>query len=271
VPFNESKWKSLFVKILLKLFVSKIRKTSKSASVDGQNGTKKRLFDMNSKSNAPIDREYLIADLAHALRSPLGVIFNHVEPLLLGLDGDLTDVVKKDVQVIADGAYAVSAAVGKLLAWIEIEAARLTQTPITIAPLIQQVIYETHASAERAGIQVISSIADKTIQVSADERALYQIVSALLTYFIENGAGTRLNVVLSTDDEAVSIRFSCDGEAIPVASSSSRKNNASIDLLMSSILMERMGGFLVMDTDADSREAFSLVFPLNSKATDSIS
>lgn len=217
-------------------------------------------FRMNDESDLTLDRQSLLATLDHSLRSPLNSIFHHSELLLMGLEGEISEAVRADVQTIADEANALNSVLQRLLKWVQLAASGLTRERINIARPIRAAIGDAQSDIDRTGKQVISNVADQDIQVVVDEKALYHIVLGLLFHFIENGGSPLINVTLQVEDRSVLLIVSND--PITTDSSKPRIGDRTIaDLLLSSIVVEQMGGQLVLSQSSGGGHVIRLFFP----------
>jgi signal transduction histidine kinase len=225
---------------------------------------------MNDKSDLTLDRQGLLAILDHSLRSPLNSIFHHSELLLMGLEGEISEAVRADVQTIADEAQALNTVVQRLLIWVQLEASVLTQERINIAHPIRTAIGDSQSEIDRAGKQITSNVGDKDFRVLAYEKALYQIVLALLFHFIENGESQRIYVTLQAENGSVSLNVSDDRVTGPDSPKPRFGSRTSADLLLSSILVEQMGGQLIMSQPSSGKYAIGLLFPRITESDDSI-
>ena len=214
---------------------------------------------MTIESDASLDRKNLLAQLDHSLWSPLNAIYHYSESLLLGMDGDLSDTARVNVQMIFDKAQSLHTALKKLLAWLPFEAVGLIPAAINITYVLNQAM--SMASINFAGGQIhINQDANLDIQVIADEKILYQIISTLLSYLVKDGVTSTINVELHLLDRSVEVNFSAVLEAGTDVPASHFNHQASADLLMSSIFVERMGGQLLLKPPSEG-EGFRLVFP----------
>ena len=122
---------------------------------------------MTIESGASLDRKNLLAQLDHSLWSPLNAIYHYSESMLLGMDGDLSETARVNVQTIFDKAQSLHTALKKLLAWLPFEAVGLIPASINIAYVLNQAI--SMASMNFAGGQIhMSQDANLDIQVIAD-------------------------------------------------------------------------------------------------------
>lgn len=224
---------------------------------------------MNGQSNVTLDRQKLLAKLDHSLRSPLNSIFHHTELLLMGLEGDLGDVVRADIQTISDEAHALNGVVQQLLLWMELAAAGLTREHINFARPIRAAIRDLQAVIDRAGKQIISDVIDQDIQILADEKAIYQIVTGLLVHVIETSESPGIKITLQAENQLASLKVSTDQATSAASPKPEFASRVITDLLLSSLLVEQMGGQLSSEASGSSY-AIGLVFPHAAKAADSI-
>jgi len=223
---------------------------------------------MKNESNLPLDHQNLLAMLDHSLRSPLNSIFHHSELLLMGLEGDISEAVRADAQTISDEAHALNSVIQRLLTWVELEASGLTRARINIARLTRAAIGDIQSEIMRSGKQLINHFPDQDIEVLADEKALYQIILGLLYHFIEGGESPHINVTLQAENN--SVLLSIDNDRTSTTNKPQLGGRTIADLLLSSILVEQMGGQFIISQPSGSDQVISLHFPRIMDAVDSI-
>jgi len=227
-------------------------------------------FRMKDDSNQTLERQRLLEMLDHSLRSPMNAILHHSELVLMGIEGEISEAVRADVQTIADEAQALNAVLQRLSMWVQLEASGLSRERINITRLIRTALGTAQSEVDRAGKRFISNIADQDIQVLANEQALYQIVTRLLVDLIETGESPRINVTLRAENSSVSLSIGSDGVSTTDSSKARLGDQMVADLLLSSILIEQMGGQLITSGTSGSNQVIRLLFPRLMETVDSI-
>lgn len=235
-----------------------------------EQGAESPQLHMKNKFDLPLDRPSLLAALDHSLRSPLNSIFHHSELLLMGLEGDISEAVRADVQTIADEAQALNSVLQRLLLWVQLEASGPARSRVNIARLTRTAIREAQSAIDRAGKQLVSNIVDQVILVLADEKVLYQIVLSLLLHSAEDRESPHIAVTLQSENDSVLLIIG-NGPMTAANTPKAKLGGGTIaDLLLSSVLVEQMGGQLTISQSSASNQAIGLHFPRITEAVDSI-
>src|SRR5215471_5785838 len=95
---------------------------------------------MTDDSNQTPERKRLLEMLDHSLRSPMNAILHHSELILMGIEGEISEAVRADVQTIADEAQALTDVLQRLLMWVQLQASGLARERINITGLIRTAI-----------------------------------------------------------------------------------------------------------------------------------
>ena len=215
---------------------------------------------MPNQSTLWPDSETLLNALDHSIRSPLNAIYHHTELLLMGLDGDLSETVKADLQIVADEAHKLNEVLAQLLRWLPFQMPEIVQLPINIARLMQQVVRELSIDLEHNVSQRLDEVVEQNVQVVANEEMLQQVFKVLLSYFMGQREYPDATVLFQVNGGSVEIGFSASIPADANGSLSKLDGSTSVDLLMSTILVERMQGQWIMNS-SESGNSLKLIFP----------
>ena len=119
-----------------------------------------------------------LARMSHELRTPLNSIIGFADVLLMGLDGDLTERMIEDLQLIRSGGYHLRDIIGDILDMSKIEAGRLEL--IYEAFDVRRVAAELMATAaplaDQKGLDLRLEIADGIAPLTADRTRIRQVL-----------------------------------------------------------------------------------------------
>ena len=227
-----------------------------------QLATVERLRELDNMKSA------FLANMSHELRTPLNSILGFTQVILEGLDGDLTDLMVSDLELIEKNGKHLLNLINDILDMAKIEAGRLTLSPepMSVYDLMDEVIITSAALARERGLTVnLAADPSADWMVMADSVRMRQIFINLIgnsIKFTERGGITvelqRFPHSPVTESEAVQIRIRDTGIGIPpekleeifeafsqVDSSTTRKTGGTgLGLPISRRLVEMHGGRL---------------------------
>ncbi len=103
-----------------------------------------------------------LATISHELRTPLTSVIGFSEMLLDGVAGDLTDAQREYVQTILDRGEELLRLITQLLelSRMEVGTVQLDLAPHDLGPLVDRALETLRPEATRAGIEMVSEVAD---------------------------------------------------------------------------------------------------------------
>lgn len=119
-----------------------------------------------------------LARMSHELRTPLNSIIGFADVLLMGLDGDLTERMIEDLQLIRGSGYHLRDIIGDILDMSRIEAGRLELTYETfdMRRTATELMATAAPLAEQKGLALRLDIDERIGLVSADRTRLRQVL-----------------------------------------------------------------------------------------------
>lgn len=147
-----------------------------------------------------------LASMSHELRTPLNSIIGFADVLLEGLDGELTDRMAEDVQLIRDSGQYLRELIGDILDMSKIEAGkmRLRYELIGIAGLVEEIMANARTLAlsyKKEHLALSADVASEVTSVYADRTRLKQVLYNLLS-----------NAIKFTEEGGVKIMMRYEGE-----------------------------------------------------------
>lgn len=158
-----------------------------------------------------------LARMSHELRTPLNSIIGFADVLLMGLDGELTDRMIEDLQLIRSSGYHLRDIIGDILDMSKIEAGRLELTYETFD--VRRVAAELMATAsplaEQKGLNLELSIDDDVSVVSADRTRVRQVLWNIVGNAIKYTDHGDVRVSVQRDNGQVVFTVRDTGVGIP--------------------------------------------------------
>ena len=123
-----------------------------------------------------------LARMSHELRTPLNSIIGFADVLLMGLDGNLTERMLEDVQLIRNNGYHLRDIINDILDMAKIEANRLEIIfePFDIQRVAGEVMAMAAPLAEQKGLQLHLDIPDDIDPLVADRTRVRQVLWNLI-------------------------------------------------------------------------------------------
>lgn len=158
-----------------------------------------------------------LARMSHELRTPLNSIIGFADVLLMGLDGELTERMVEDLQLIRSSGYHLRDIIGDILDMSKIEAGRLELTYETFD--VRRVAAELMATAaplaEQKGLNLDLTIADDVSVISADRTRVRQVLWNIVGNAIKFTEHGDVRVAVQRDNGEVVFVVSDTGVGIP--------------------------------------------------------
>ena len=123
-----------------------------------------------------------LARMSHELRTPLNAIIGFADVLLMGLDGDLTERMVDDLQLIRSSGYHLRDIIGDILDMSKIEAGRLELVvePFDVERIAGELMATTAPLAEQKGLSLTLDIARDVGLLVADRTRVRQVLWNLI-------------------------------------------------------------------------------------------
>src|SRR5581483_5555428 len=160
-----------------------------------------------------VERQNMIGDIAHELRTPLSVIQSNLEAMLDGVlpttSEELSSLHQETLllnRLITDLRTLSLAEAGQL---------HLDKRPIDLDPLVRQAVDRMRLRAEEKNIVLETHIAGELPQVQADPERLMQVITNLVDNALRyNPAGTHVTVSACAEESNVQISIRDNGTGI---------------------------------------------------------
>jgi signal transduction histidine kinase len=119
-----------------------------------------------------------LARMSHELRTPLNSIIGFADVLLMGLDGDLTERMVEDMQLIRSSGYHLRDIIGDILDMSKIEAGRLelTYERFDVRRVAAELMATAASLAEQKGLALRLNIDQDVGPVAADRTRVRQVL-----------------------------------------------------------------------------------------------
>ncbi|MCA9948626.1 MAG: HAMP domain-containing histidine kinase, partial [Anaerolineales bacterium] len=119
-----------------------------------------------------------LASMSHELRTPLNSIIGFADVLLSGIDGELSDRMEEDINLIRTSGYHLRDLIGDILDMSKIEAGRveLQYETVNVQKLFEDVVNSARISADKKEIALEYHLEDDIDTIVADRTCLRQIL-----------------------------------------------------------------------------------------------
>jgi signal transduction histidine kinase len=216
-----------------------------------------------------LERKFLMS-VSHELRTPLTAIRGHVEALREGLAQD-PDARAASLDVIAAEADRLERLVGDVLDLAKLGAHRFTllREEVDMARLLDRAYVTFGEEARRRENDYRCQISDRAVIVTDGDRVLQIISNLLSNAFRWTPDGGQVDLSLSQDNGAVSVRVSDSGPGIgpdererifrPFWSRDGR--GTGLGLAIASELAVALGGHIDLTSEPGHGSRFELVLP----------
>ncbi len=123
-----------------------------------------------------------LARMSHELRTPLNSIIGFADVLLMGLDGDLTERMVEDLQLIRSSGYHLRDIIGDILDMSKIEAGRLELVfeSFDVQRIAAELMATAAPLAEQKGLKLSLDIASDVGALLADRTRIRQVLWNML-------------------------------------------------------------------------------------------
>ncbi|MHB0866470.1 MAG: GAF domain-containing protein [Thermoleophilia bacterium] len=217
-----------------------------------------------------------LANMSHELRTPLNSIIGFSKLILDGLDGEIGDEQRHDLEIVHDNGHELLRLIDDLLNLAKIEAGRVTlfREPVVCGDLVRDVVTSLSAAAAEKGLSLGVDLPDDIRMIEADIGKLRQILVNLVGNAIKfTEAGTITVAIEQTPSDTVfSVRDSGPGlspgetEMIfdrfhQVQPGMAERGGVGLGLTISKRFVEMHGGKMWVESEAGVGSTFRFSIP----------
>jgi len=224
---------------------------------------------MATQQGRGLNRQQLMAELDHAVRSPLSSIFNRTDLILAGLEGDISEDVQRDVEIIATEAQRLYETLERLLQLTQVEVFPPERQPINIRLAVEEAVRKVQSQVEHEGRQLVVSVSDALPTVLAHALSIQQLVQLLLLVTIRGSTDAVVRLQVSIDTSAIAVHIgagevSANEDKVTIANLSREfvEGSISVDLLLGSLLAEQNGGELWATHGSEDHTILHFTIPI---------
>lgn len=224
-----------------------------------------------------------LARMSHELRTPLNSIIGFADVLLMGLDGDLTERMIEDLQLIRSSGYHLRDIIGDILDMSKIEAGRLELTYETfdMRRAATELMATAAPLAEQKGLTLRLDLDERVGLLTADRTRIRQVLWNIVgnaIKFTDHGG-----ITVSIRPENGDVLFSVTDSGIGIARESlprifdhfsqidaGRRESISgtgLGLSISKSLVELHGGRIWVESEAGRGSTFRFTIPVREELT----
>jgi signal transduction histidine kinase len=144
-----------------------------------------------------------LANMSHELRTPLNSIIGYTDVLLLGVDGDLNEEMRKDMEAIQDNSNHLLRLINDVLDLAKIEAGRMTfeLSEVDIEELYHETIKANSGLLINKNLQMKTDVQSGLPKIVADKIRLSQVVTNLVS-----------NAIKFTEEGTITLRAMREGD-----------------------------------------------------------
>lgn len=226
-----------------------------------------------------------LANMSHELRTPLNSVIGYAEILLTGLDGELDDEQRTDIEAIYENAKHLLTLINDVLDLAKIEAGRLVlkKEIVNIGELVDNVkntnigFIHTH----KKPVELVTKIQPSLPDILVDPTRISQVLNNLVSNAIKFSEKGTIVVAVSSNDQWVSIDVIDEGIGIAEAdiekiferfsqadgSTTRRVEGTGLGLPISYHLVDMHGGSLTVKSQVEKGSTFTVQLPIFKDAT----
>ena len=218
-----------------------------------------------------------LARMSHELRTPLNSIIGFADVLLMGIDGDLTERMIEDLQLIRSGGYHLRDIIGDILDMSKIEAGRLEliYEEFDVRRVASELMATATPLAEQKGLSLRLDIAENLEPLVADRTRIRQVLWNIIgnaIKFTDHGS-----ITVAVKPENGDVRFSVIDTGIGIRPENltrifdhfsqidpGRRESISgtgLGLSISKSLVELHGGRIWVESEAGRGSTFQFTIP----------
>lgn len=222
-----------------------------------------------------------LANMSHELRTPLNSIIGYAEILLMGLDGELDDETRKDVQAIYENGQHLLNLINDILDLAKIEAGHMTldKQEVRLDTLLQEV-KTSHVGVlqqKQKDLDLIVDVETAVPPIQADYARLNQVLNNLVSNAIKFTDSGEIRMRASTDNGWVCLEIEDTGAGISPedqrhiferfrqadGSKSRVAEGTGLGLAITQHLVEMHGGTIDLESELGIGSTFTIRLPLD--------
>lgn len=225
-----------------------------------------------------------LARMSHELRTPLNSIIGFADVLLMGLDGDLTERMIEDLQLIRGSGYHLRDIIGDILDMSKIEAGRLelTYEAFDVRRVATELMATAAPLAEQKGLQLKLDIDGDIDLLTADRTRIRQVLWNIIGNAVKFTDHGRITVSIGQEngelhfcvaDTGIGIATDNQGRIFEYFSQVNAGRRESISgtglgLSISKSLVELHGGRIWVESEPGHGSKFRFIIPTQPAATE---
>lgn len=239
---------------------------------------------MNRLDAVTQDRQRIIADISHDLRTPLTVISGYARALSSGLVQPEEE--ERCLQVITERSEHAAAMINELFEYSRLEHPDYSPSMqnTDIAELVREYLAKEYAGIEQSGFHLSADLPEEAVMMETDSRLFRRILDNLIGNALRSSPpGTDLFVSLKKCGRSIQLVIADNGSGIPpalaarifepfVTGDEARHGTKGTGLGLSIVkkAVELHGGTIVLKTAPASayRTEFRMIFPVSISSID---
>jgi len=246
-----------------------------------ENGLKKAHEELKElatelKRTARVKSEFL-ANMSHELRTPLNSIIGYTKLILNGIEGEINDEQRKDLQTVYSNGKHLLELINDLLELSRIEAGKtvLNYGIFTISDLLSEVIPVLTPLARDKGLDFTYSVVPTLEHLYADKAKTKQVLTNILSNAVKftNNGSVKLNVAEDNNVFTFSVTDTGSGmkkEDLEVIFDSFKQvglaqipgyEGTGLGLTISKHFIEIQGGEIWVESEPDKGSTFTFTLP----------
>jgi GAF domain-containing protein/CheY-like chemotaxis protein len=229
---------------------------------------------------AEVDRlkSQFLANMSHELRTPLNSIIGFSRVILKGIDGELTDLQRQDLEAIYNSGQHLLGLINDILDISKIEAGKmeLAFEPVDMTEIIRGVMATAIALVKDKAIELQQSVPSDLPAVIGDSRRIRQVLLNLVSNASKFTDKGYIRVEAWVEGEFVTVSVADSGIGIPAdrvarvfeaftqvdASPSRRYGGTGLGLAISRSFVELHGGRMWVESEVGKGSTFFFAVPV---------
>lgn len=217
-----------------------------------------------------------LANMSHALRTPLNSVIGFSRIILRELDGPLTDLQRTDLTTIHDSGRQLLGLINDMLELTQLElgTASFARAQVDLAEIVEGVMATARALAMSKPIQLYEELPDDLPLLHTDQQRVRQVILALLSNAVKYTDEGSIRLLVSRDDGHVTISVHDTGIGIPPEEQAqiladpqsdqagSQPATPGFGLAISRRVVERLGGEIWVESQEGVGSTFTFTLPV---------
>ncbi len=221
-----------------------------------------------------------LANMSHELRTPLNSVIGYAEMILMGVDGELNDDMREDVQAIYENGQHLLSMINDILDLAKIEAGRMSLDihPLDLRPIMEDIASSAEGLLQKQGSSVKLEVVveDNLPLVPADPLRLHQILNNLVSNAVKFTEEGHIRVHARREGQWAVISVEDTGVGIPEeareiifekfrqadGSYTRKAQGTGLGLAITRSLVEMHGGTLTLESEVGKGSTFTIHLPL---------